>query len=178
MKNHRGIIYVLLIGLFVFVASLAMAGEFKKPGPADRCPVCGMKASMYPNWNAEIVFKDGSYVAFDGPKDMFRFYFHPEKYSKHSQSEIEDIYVTEYYSTRVVNAKDPDVYFILGSDVYGPMGVELVPVKGKAQAETFMKDHHGKRMLHFSEVTPDDIPKGMMKMKMKMKKKKMIMKGC
>jgi nitrous oxide reductase accessory protein NosL len=172
MKNNRGIIVFILLTLF---ASMPLwAAEFKKPGPKDRCPVCGMKAAMYPKWTAEIVFKDGSYVAFDGPKDMFRFYFHPEKYSRHTGADIEAVYVTEYYSTRPVNAKEPDLYFVLGSDVYGPMGVELVPVKGRAQAETFMKDHNGKRMVHFSEITPSDIPKGMMKMK----KKKMIMKGC
>lgn len=174
MKKSTGII-VLFFAIVLFSIP-ALSADFKKPGPADRCPVCGMKASMYPKWTAEIVFKDGSYLAFDGPKDMFRFYFHPEKYSKHTKADIEAVYVTEYYSTRPVNAKAPDLYFVIGSDVYGPMGVELVPVKGKSQAETFMNDHHGKRMVHFSEVSPDDIPKGMMKMKMK--KKKMIMKGC
>ncbi len=173
MKNKAGVI-VLFFAIVLFSIPV-MATDFKKPGPGDRCPVCGMKAAMYLKWTAEIIFKDGSYVAFDGPKDMFRFYFHPEKYSKHQRADIEDIYVTEYYTTRAINAKEPDVYFIIGSDVYGPMGVELVPVKGKAQAETFMKDHNGKKMVHFNEVSPDDIPKGMMKMK---KKKKMIMKGC
>ncbi|RMG70478.1 MAG: nitrous oxide reductase accessory protein NosL [Nitrospirae bacterium] len=168
---------VIVLATIVIFAFTAFGQDFIKPSMKDRCPVCGMKAAMYPKWTAEIVFKDGSYAAFDGPKDMFRFYFNMKKYgSKKTTDDISAIYVTEYYTTQQVKATDPDVYFILGSDVYGPMGVELVPVKGKTQAETFMKDHKGKKMVQFKDVTPSDIPMGMMKMKMK--KMKMPMKGC
>jgi nitrous oxide reductase accessory protein NosL len=54
--------------------------------------------------------------------------------------------------------KAKEVFFIIGSDAYGPMGEELLPVKGGKQAETFMKDHKGERMLVFDEITPADIP--------------------
>ncbi|NOX20087.1 MAG: nitrous oxide reductase accessory protein NosL [Nitrospirae bacterium] len=167
----------IIVALFVisFIATSAFASGFIAPTMKDKCAVCGMKVSMYPKWIAEIVFNDGTYAAFDGPKDMFRFYFNMSMYSKKTKADIKEIYVTDYYTTKPVKATDEDVYFIIGSDVYGPMGIELVPVKGKSAAETFMKDHKGKRMLKFNEVTPQDIPKGMMKMKMKMKKK---MKGC
>ncbi len=176
MKALHKAVFVALIAICL-TATGVFASDFIKPSMKDKCAVCGMKVSMYPKWVAEIVFNDGTYVAFDGPKDMFRFYFNMSKYSKKTKADIKEIYVTDYYTTKPVKATDEDVYFIVGSDVYGPMGVELVPVKGKASAETFMKDHKGKRMLKFNEVTPQDIPKGMMKMKMK-KKKKMIMKGC
>lgn len=161
------IILTLVIGLII--QGTLYAEEPVKPTDKDKCAVCGMRVTPYPNWIAEIVFKDGSYAVFDGPKDMFKYYFNISKYNKDkTKDDIKAIYVTEYYTTKLVNAKD--VYFVIGSDVMGPMGKELVPVMGKANAETFMKDHKGKKILTFDQITPADIPSGMMKMKgMKMK---------
>jgi len=116
-----------------------------------------MFVAPYPQWIAEIIFTDGTYVVFDGPKDMFKYYFDVSKYNKgKTANDITEIYVTEYYTTKKINAKD--VYFVTGSDVMGPMGKELVPVKGRPEAETFMRDHGGKKMLKFGDVTPKDIP--------------------
>jgi nitrous oxide reductase accessory protein NosL len=111
----------------------------------------------YPNWVAEIVFKDGTYAVFDGPKDMFRYYFDIDKYSKNkTREDIAEIHVTDYYTTEHVKVED--VFFVTGSDVYGPMGEELVPVKGRKAAENFAADHNGKKIRAFDEVTPQDIP--------------------
>jgi len=55
--------------------------------------------------------------------------------------------VTEYYSTKLMKAEE--VYFVGGSDVKGPMGDELVAIRGRDQAETFLKDHAGKKLLQF-----------------------------
>ncbi len=170
--SRRLIIPLVFISLFVFGLLTAYA-EGPRPTDKDKCPVCGMKVAPYTNWIAAIEFKDGTRVFFDGPKDMFRFYFNMKKYgSSKTHADISAIYVTEYFTTRMVNARDDDIYFVTGSNVYGPMGLELVPVKGAENAKTFMKDHRGKKMLRFGEVTMKDIP-GKMKMKgmkgMKMK---------
>ena len=149
-----------LVLLMLFAGSLPVLGDevgFIQPGPKDKCPVCGMFVSGYPNWIAEVIFKDGSYAVFDGPKDMFTYYFTISKYTREkTKTDISALFVTEYYTTKVISARD--VYFMLGSDVVGPMGSELVPVHGKEAAQQFMKDHHGKRMLAFDEITPEDIP--------------------
>jgi copper chaperone NosL len=42
---------------------------------------------------------------------------------------------------------------VIGSDVFGPMGRELIPFKTEADAKGFMQDHQGKFMLRFKEVT-------------------------
>ena len=42
-----------------------------------------------------------------------------------------------------------------GSDVYGPMGHELIPFSSRAAAENFLKDHHGKQVISFSEITSE-----------------------
>ena len=146
--------------LLICLTGVSQAIDFIHPIEKDKCPVCGMFAYKYPKWIAEIIYKDSTYAAFDGPKDMLKYYFNISKYNKHKTKEvIAAIYVTEYYTTKKMHAED--VYFITGSDVYGPMGNELIPVKGKEEADTFMRDHKGTKMLRFSEITPADLP-GMM----------------
>jgi nitrous oxide reductase accessory protein NosL len=44
---------------------------------------------------------------------------------------------------------------VLGSDVYGPMGREMVPFATEKEAREFKADHKGKRVLRFGEVTLD-----------------------
>jgi copper chaperone NosL len=55
--------------------------------------------------------------------------------------------VTEYYSTKLQRAES--VYFVSGSEVMGPMGAELVPIGDREQAETFRRDHDGKKIMRF-----------------------------
>ena len=161
MRFKRSIISLLILLLTVQFTGVAFTEGPVTPTEKDKCPVCGMAVSPYQKWIAEILFKDGSYVVFDGPKDMLKYYFNISKYSKQRRTgDISEIYVTEYYTTRMMKAED--LYFIVGSDVKGPMGKEIVPVKGEAEAKTFMKDHNGKKILRFIEITPADIPGGKM----------------
>jgi nitrous oxide reductase accessory protein NosL len=137
-------------------AGAARAAEPFTPTDKDKCAVCGMFVKSYEKWVSQIVFKDGTYAFFDGPKDMFKYYLDIPKYNKgKSKNDVEEVYVTEYYSARVVRAKD--VVFVTGSDAVGPMGKEIVPVKPES-AETFLKDHKGHKTLKFDEVTIADIP--------------------
>lgn len=132
----------------------ALAGELQTPDAQDRCPVCGMFVAPYQDWLATLVQQDGEQLYFDGCKDMFRYYFNRPT---DERSELRDtLYVTDYYTTRLVPVDQ--VYFVLGSDVLGAMGKELVPVVGRDHAETFKKDHAGTQLLKFDQVTPDLLP--------------------
>lgn len=123
-----------------------------KPGPKDLCPVCGMLVSKYPNWAATIVYKDGHAHHFDGAKDLFKFWFDPPKYAAgHSREQMARIVVTDYYNLQPIDAKT--ALYVIGSDVLGPMGYELIPLANMADAEDFMKEHKGKRILRFDQVT-------------------------
>ncbi len=138
--------------LFLFALFGAMAGTALADSPAatanERCAVCGMQVSPYPNWIAHMVFKDGSQVFFDGPKDMFVYFFDLGTYRPQGKaSDIEQMYVKEYYSTRPTPVED--VLFVSGSDILGPMGQELVPVLGMENAKTLLQDHGGKKIKQF-----------------------------
>ena len=124
----------------------------------DLCPVCGMIVSKYPNWIATVVWKDGHAHHFDGAKDMFKFLQALPKYAPgHKPDEIRFIAVTDFYNLEKIEAGK--ALYVMGSDVMGPMGLELVPLATRADAEDFLKDHKGKRILRYDEVTPEIIAK-------------------
>jgi len=147
----------------VLAAGQVAAADPPRPGPGDRCPVCGMFVARHPDWVAAIAFDDGAPVFFDGPKDMFRFLHDPVRYGAREELAEEigegevSIWVTDYYSTRMIDATT--ALYVRGSDVVGPMGAELVPVSSEADASSFVADHGGERVLAFADVTPDDVPK-------------------
>jgi copper chaperone NosL len=153
--------HLLTVKIFIVAVVLAalvipaLALEPKMPGPRDRCPVCGMFVAPYPEWIATIVLEGGEQIYFDGAKDMFRYYFALPK-DQVTRENIHSIFVTEYYSARY--APIDEVFFVLGTEVYGPMGAELIPVRGRQHAETFMKDYSGNRIVTFDEVTAEMLP--------------------
>jgi len=110
----------------------------------DKCQVCGMHMHHYPNWVTRIKYAKDETYNFDGMKCMFKFYFN-------NKEGITDILVQDYYTLKTINAKD--AYFVVGSDVYGPMGHELIPFKDKKSAKSFSLEHKGKQVLSFDEIT-------------------------
>ena len=143
---------------FIILSILALdapaAEVFRQPQPKDKCPVCGMFIARYTSWIVEIVFRDGSYAAFDGPKDMFKFHADLVKFApRRKQSDIAAIFATDYYAVKPIDGFK--AFYVLGSDVHGPMGRELVSFENQADAREFMKDHQGGRILRFNEITSD-----------------------
>ncbi|MEN8147989.1 MAG: nitrous oxide reductase accessory protein NosL [Campylobacterota bacterium] len=122
--------------------------------PKDaKCPVCGMFVAKYPKWAAEVQI-DGYTHYYDGVKDMMKFYFKPADYHKKAtQSMITKVLVTDYYTLKAVDAKS--AWYVIGSNIHGPMGHELVPFGNKTDAEAFKKDHYGKKVVSFEQITPE-----------------------
>jgi len=149
----RTVLFLALLSLWMVAPATAAEKAPPAPSAKDKCPVCGMFVAPYPNWVGQIVFKDGGRSYFDGPKDLFTYYFAPEKYgSARKRADIVDIHVTDYYSVSAIDGRK--AFYVIGSDVRGPMGKELVPFAKKAAADGFLKDHHGKKVLSFDEITP------------------------
>ncbi len=118
-----------------------------------------MFVAKYPDFLAQVIFKDGTYAVFDGTKDMFKYILNLKKYQPTKKpSDIESVNVTDYYNLTFVNGYEAS--YVIGSDVFGPMGRELIAFEKKADAEEFMKDHKGKSILKFKEITVE-IMKGL-----------------
>lgn len=138
------------------VSLLVHAQELQLPAPDAKatCPVCGMFVSLYPDWTATVVYQDGDRAHFDGAKDLFKYLLNLTKYApQRRMDEIAKIAVTDYYNVKRVDARG--AWYVIGSDTLGPMGHELIPLATQTEAQDFVKDHHGTRILRFNDITQE-----------------------
>ncbi len=152
----RAVLLAAVAAVLLLAGGRAVAGEKGEPGPGpkEKCPVCGMFVAKFPDFLAEVRFADGTRAWFDGPKDLFRFLrdrkrFDPAK----SPPAVESAWVKDYYTLSFIDAGK--AFFVSGSDVYGPMGKELIPFGKEEEAREFLADHKGKAIHRFREVTPE-----------------------
>lgn len=124
----------------------------------ERCPVCGMFVRPYPKWITQVQFEDGSHYSFDGMKCMFRFYFNPEKFDTTGKKrDIKLILVRDYYTLKFI--RYDTAFYVVGSDVLGPMGHELIPFDSEKKAKIFLTDHNGLKILRFNQINPELLDK-------------------
>lgn len=143
-----------LILIFIFsVAQISFAADHN-PGEhvseKSRCAVCGMFVAKYPEWLTELQMSGGQVVNFDGVKDMMAYYFSPQKFGAEDGTTAIKVSVKDYYTQIWIDGKT--AFYVAGGDVYGPMGHELIPFSSQEAAESFLKDHHGKKIYGFSEI--------------------------
>jgi copper chaperone NosL len=161
-KRFIGVVWVFLI---VFSVQWAIAAPKDEVPVKERCPVCGMFVAKYKPWLCQLHFADEEVVMFDGVKDLMAYYFQPEQYGGKPKAEIRDVYVKDYYSQKWIDGKK--AFYVVGSDVYGPMGHELIPFDSMPAAKNFQMDHHGKEIITFQDITFERI--NMMRVGMTMK---------
>mgnify|MGYP006282792987 CR=1 FL=1 len=118
----------------------AACGSDEAERESVRCDTCGMVVEPDSRWRA-----GGEGLAFDTPKCLFR--------HRHRDGEMPGAWVIEYYSQERRPARG--MLYVIGSDLEGPMGRDLVPVEGREAARRFLEDHTGDRILSFDEVTRD-----------------------
>lgn len=145
--------FLMLILAMVSGPLLSETIRLPEPGPRDTCPVCGMFVARYPEWVGTVLYKDGHAHHFDGAKDLFKYLLDLPKWAPdHRLEDISSIGVTEYYGLTLIDARQ--AFYVTGSDVLGPMGHELIPLASHADAEEFSRDHGGRAVLPFDQVTP------------------------
>jgi nitrous oxide reductase accessory protein NosL len=149
---------ILLLAIAVSLVDVADSAGRKQRGMTkkDKCPVCGMFVYKYPKWVAVIELADGTSYFYDGAKDMFKHYMNVSKYTPgKAGQDIVSLEVTDYYAVALIEAKE--AWYVIGSDVFGPMGHELIPFETQVSAKEFLEDHKGTHILRFQDVTEDTI---------------------
>jgi len=144
---------ILLICIFLVSTICVTAEPLEQISKDDRCAVCGMFVAKYSTWITQIRHADDAVKCFDGVKDMMVYYFNPESYGSYSEESIKEMWVKDYYSLKWHDARS--AFYVVGSDVKGPMGPEFIPFSSKGAAETFLKDHHGEKIITFTEITSE-----------------------
>ncbi len=145
-KNLEALAYFLKAGAKTHT-SKKLYKEVKK---SHKCPVCGMFVYKYPKWSAKMVVAGKEYF-FDGVKDMMKFYFFDGDFP-FDRAKISQMRVSDFYTLESIDAKK--AFYVVGSKVYGPMGNELIPFKDRASAEDFKREHSGREIVGFGEITP------------------------
>jgi nitrous oxide reductase accessory protein NosL len=134
------------------------------------CPVCGMSVGgelaggvTYAYRGGKLVgfagaaaaiFKDGKTVGFEGARCLFIYNTLPKRFGI-DPADITQRYVTDFTTGKMINAKD--AHLVLGSKVKGPMGFDLIPFADKDEAQKFLAEHEGKRLVSLETVGPADV---------------------
>ncbi len=108
-----------------------------------RCKNCGMRIDPASSWRSELVSVDGAITTFDTPRCALQSW-------RSGKTQAKSLRVVEYYDRTWRDGAE--VRFILGGDVVGPMGPDLVPVSS-SRVTKFIQDHAADRALTLEEVT-------------------------
>lgn len=133
--------FLLTIGA---LAAIALAGSSGCKKDA-RCKNCGMRIDTASPWRAELVAEGGTITAFDTPRCALQSW-------RSGKTAAKSVRVQDYYDRQSRDGND--VRFVVGGDVLGPMGPDLVPVD-PARVTKFIQDHGAERALRLDEVTPE-----------------------
>lgn len=132
-------------------AAKALDGEGRMQfSEGDRCPVCGMAVSKHKKFASAIELKDGKAYYFCGTGCMIKSWLHPEVFIASSKEQLKRAVTPEYFAGKYVDALA--ARWVAGSDVVGPMGPALVPLKDDADLATFKKRHGGKATFKLGEL--------------------------
>lgn len=148
-KAKKRAFFVCLVS-FLLMANPLLAQPGKDISPQERCPVCGMFVAKYPDWITQVRLSNTTVKFFDGVKDMMAFLLNPASFGATGQTPKE-IWVKDYYTLAWLDGRS--AFYVIGSDVYGPMGHEFIPFNSAAAAENFRKDHRGTKVIRFDEIT-------------------------
>jgi nitrous oxide reductase accessory protein NosL len=108
-----------------------------------------MYPARYPQFNCQIVFKDGSYEAFDSAVGLLVYRLFPDN-TEIKLKPIAKIYFKDYFKEIWLEAGK--TFFVTGSEIMGPMGVEFLPVDSEQAAEELKKQEQGQDITHFKEI--------------------------
>lgn len=130
---------------FILTAATALfpLAACKKGEP--RCKHCGMRIDPSSPWRADLVLADGTATSFDTPRCALTSW-------RTGKTQATALRVQEYYDRRWRGGDE--LRFVIGGDVVGPMGPDLVPVD-PPRATKFIQDHGADRALRLDEITTE-----------------------
>jgi copper chaperone NosL len=112
------------------------------------CGNCGMKSLDYPQWHVKKVATQTAALSYYcSPRCMFL----QVNQANSPVNSTDSLFVVEYYDQHFIDARK--AYYVIDSDISGPMGSDLVPLADQKAASYFLEEHKGKKIVQFTEVT-------------------------
>lgn len=133
-------------------------GKIKVPTEEDACTVCGMPPAKFPGHNCQIWTTAGNTLHFCSTQCLVNFNADPTRYVQ-EPVKTNMAWVTLFPDSMYESAFG--AYYVVGSEVMGPMGREAIPFKLKNDAEEFVKANGG-RIVGFDQLTPALVMEGKM----------------
>jgi len=165
---------VLLLLTGAIIGAAAASGQGPAPGkrpltaegrmavsPSDRCPICGMKVAQYPKFAAAMQLTGGDTFYFCSTYCMALAWLHPDVHLHAAPAERARVTVIDYFTGTEEDGMA--VTWVGGSDVVGPMGYTLIPLKTESHLTAFQARHGGRMVFRLSDLTDamlGEIPKG------------------
>lgn len=128
-------------------------GKILEPTAKTRCLVCGMYPAKFPKHRAQVSMADGSHHHFCSNQCLVHFMADQKKYLK-TVEKVKSIWVTVYPDGGYEYAMG--LYYLVGSNILGPMGKEALPYRSKSDADSAAGEHGGS-VIHFKALTPAKI---------------------
>lgn len=126
------------------------SGKIVVPSESDTCVSCGMYPHRYPQNRSQILTADKTTLHFCSTRCLINYKANPQQYSETPPK-------TAYTWVTVYPDGDYDyadgLYYVVGSKVHGPMGLDALPFRKKADAQAFAGKEGG-RVMRFNEITP------------------------
>jgi len=123
------------------------------PAPETRCLVCGMHPARYPQHRAQVSIAGGSHHHFCSTQCLVHFMADQEKYLA-TPGKVQSIWVTVYPDGGYEYAMG--LYYLVGSNILGPMGKEALPYRSKSDADSSAEEHGGS-VIHFKALDPSKV---------------------
>jgi nitrous oxide reductase accessory protein NosL len=146
MGKKNSVIFFLIV---LFGMTNWAFSQSQKIESHNKCPLCGMYPARYPKFNCQIVFKDGSYEAFDSAIGLLVYLHFPDK-TGIKLKPVGKIYFKNYLKESWLEADQ--AFFVTGSEIQGPMGVQFLPVDSEQAANKLKKQAKGKDIIHFKMI--------------------------
>ena len=142
------------------------------------CAKYGIDTSAHPEFRAYARLKDGSAFAFASPKAMFAYFFEGENLSGNNGAASAgansasknpasgnldeanstdanfggaELYVTDYASGEILRAQD--AFYVFGSVLQSARGDDLITFARLRDAQDFMREKKGHKILQFREIS-------------------------
>jgi len=141
---------ILIVICALFMGCSGSSGTDPRNVEAHKeCPLCGMIPAKYPLFNCQIIFDDGTYEAFDSAAGLLVYLYFPDK-TGFEVKKVRKIYFKDYLEQKWLDADK--TWFVLGSEILGPMGIEFLPVSSEKLAMELKTKEQGAAIIPFNKV--------------------------
>ncbi len=150
-------IFLTILMAIAFAVSLQADGMVADKKERDL--ICGMQPYKNPRWMTEIELINDKQLHFTSVKCMMLFYYKNDKWHdldleapkdrKNRHENIKQLRIQDYNSLKIVDAKK--AFYVYGGHIMSPKGDDLIPFEYEKDAENFMKEKGGHKILTWKD---------------------------